>query len=322
MRRRQFISWLGGAAATWPLVANAQTYPSRPVRIIVGFTPGGAPDITARIMADKLSVGLGQTVVVENRPGANGNVAGDSVAKAQPDGYTLLLGNDTMLVVNPHLYKMQFNPLEDLVPVASAVSNQFYISVKDSLPVKNLQHFVAFARDAKPPLAYGSAGIGSMHHLSMEMLKQYAGIDLQHVPYRGGSAAVTGVLTGEVQAISSGGSSAPLITAGQLRGLATTGRSRSPLFPDMPTVGEFYPGYEATIWLGLFAPAGTPEPVIGKLRSEVNKLLAMSEVNNRMQSSSGMDVYISEPQEFAALIRSDHEKYGKLIKQVGLDPKP
>jgi tripartite-type tricarboxylate transporter receptor subunit TctC len=299
---------------------SAQQFPDRPVRIIVGFTPGGAPDLTARIIADKLTGRFGQPVVVENRAGANGNIAAEAVARASPDGYTLLLGNDTMLVVNPHLYKMPFDPLSDLVPVASAVSNQFYISINPSLPVADFKGFIEHARKTAPALAYGSAGNGSMHHLSMEMLKQYAGINLLHVPYRGGSAAATGVLTGEVQAMSSGGSSAPLIKAGQLRGLATTGKTRSPLFPDMPTVAEFYPGYEATIWLGVFAPAATPSPVVAKLRSEVNAVLAMPEVANRLQSSGGMDPYISEPKDFLALIRSDYEKYGKLIKEIGLKP--
>lgn len=202
--------------------------------------------------------------------------------------------------------------------MASAVSNQFYISVKASLPVRTFREFIDLARSSTPPLAYGSAGIGSMHHLSMEMLKQHAGIDLQHVPYRGGSAAVTGVLSGEVHAISSGGSSAPLISAGQLRGLATTGKTRSPLFPDMPTVAELFPGYGATIWLGLFAPGGTAQHIIQKLRDEVNKVLSMPDVNSRMQTSTGMDPFISEPQTFTQLIRSDYEKYGTLLKQIGL----
>jgi tripartite-type tricarboxylate transporter receptor subunit TctC len=159
-----------------------------------------------------------------------------------------------------------------------------------------------------------------MHHLSMEMLKQMSGINLLHVPYRGGSAAANGVLTGEVQAMSSGGSSAPLIEAGRLRGIATTGKTRSPLFPDLPTVAEFYPGYEATIWLGLFAHAATPPAVLAKLRSEVNKALANADVAKRLQSGGGMDPFISEPEQFAALIRADYEKYGKLIGQIGLKP--
>ena len=249
-------------------------------------------------------------------------MAGEAVAKAEPDGYTLLLGNDTMLVVNPHLYKMSFDPLTGLIPVASVVSNQFYISIGPSLGPKTLREFIDFARASRPSLAYGSAGVGSMHHLSMELLKQHAGIDLQHVPYRGGSAAVTGVLSGEVQAISSGGSSAPLITAGQLRGIATTGRNRSSLFPDLPAVAELFPGYEATIWLGLFAPVGTPEWIIERLRSETNKVLAMPDVSSRMQTSSGMDPFVSAPEAFASLIRSDYEKYGTLIRTIGLSPRP
>ncbi|MFL6799915.1 MAG: Bug family tripartite tricarboxylate transporter substrate binding protein [Xanthobacteraceae bacterium] len=299
--------------------AVAEQFPDRPLRMLVGFTPGGAPDITARIFADWLSGALGHAVVVENRPGANGNVAAEAVAKAPADGYTMLLGNDTMLVVNPHLYKTAFDPLKDLAPIASTVSNQFYISINPSLPVHDFGALIRYAQAASPPLAYGSAGNGSMHHLSMEMLKQYAGIELLHVPYRGGSAAANGVLTGEVQVMSSGGSSTSLIESGRLRGLATTGPRRSPLFPNLPAVAEFYPGYEAMIWLGLFAPAATPPAILGKLRGEVNRALADHEVIKRLQSS-GLDPFSSEPEQFAALIRTDYEKYGKLIRAIGLKP--
>jgi tripartite-type tricarboxylate transporter receptor subunit TctC len=199
-------------------------YPDRPVKIVVPIPPGGAPDLTARIVADKLSARLGQPVVVENRPGSNGNIAGEAVAKAPPDGYTLLLGQDSLITVNPSLYpRMGFDPLKDLVPVASLASNQFVLSVNPAVPAKTLAEFIEHARAAKPPLAYASGGNGSQHHLAMEMLKQRAGVDLVHVPYRGGAPAATATVAGETAAMFSGTSSAPQIKAGRLRALAVTG---------------------------------------------------------------------------------------------------
>src|SRR6185295_12661323 len=179
-------------------------------------------------------------------------------------GYTLLLAADSLITINPHIYpKMPFDSLKDLVPVSSVASNQFFLSVNPSLP-----EFIEYARKAKPPLAYASGGNGSQHQFGIEMLKQRAGIDLLHVPYRGGAPAGMATVAGETSVVLAGASNAPLLRSGQLRGLATTGKKRSPLFPDMPTIGEFYPGYDVTIWLGLFAPAATPEPIVARLREE------------------------------------------------------
>ena len=256
------------------LQASAQ-YPSRPIRLIVPIPPGGAPDISARVVGQRLAELVGQPVVVENRPGSNGNIAMDLVAKSQPDGYTLGLLADSMITINPHLYKeMQTDPLKDLAPVASVVSNQWVLSVNPSVPVKTFKEFIEYARKASPPLAYASGGNGSIHQLAMEMLKQRAGIDLVHVPYKGGSPATNATVAGEVAAMFSGTSSAPQIKSGRLRALAVTGQHRSDIFPELPTISEFYPGYEVTIWLGLFAAAGTPEAVLASLHAEVNKLLA------------------------------------------------
>jgi len=216
------------SAASW-----AQ-YPLRPIKLIVPIPPGGAPDISARIIGQRLSELFGQAVVVENRPGSNGNIAMDLVAKSTPDGYTLALLADSMIAINPHLYKeMQTDPLKDLAPVASVVSNQWVLSVNPSVPVKNFREFVEHARQARPPLAYASGGNGSIHQLAMEMLKQRAGIDLIHVPYKGGTPAATATVAGEVAAMFSGTSSAPQIKAGRLRALAVTGSQRSALFPDL-----------------------------------------------------------------------------------------
>ena len=294
-------------------------YPSRPIRLIVPIPPGGAPDISARVVGQRLAELVGQPVVVENRPGSNGNIAMDLVAKSPPDGYTLALLADSMITINPHLYKaMQLNPLTDLAPVASVVSNQWVLSVNPSVPVKNFKEFIEYARNANPPLAYASGGNGSIHQLAMEMLKQRAGINLIHVPYKGGAPATTATVAGEVAAMFSGTSSAPQIKSGRLRALAVTGARRSYIFPDLPTISEFYPGYEVTIWLGLFAAAGTPAPLIASLHGEVNKLLAEKETRSKLHAAGGLEPYISTVAEFEALIRRDYEKYGKIVKDVGV----
>ena len=298
--------------------AHAQ-YPSHPIKLIVPIPAGGAPDITARVVGQKLSEALGQPVVIENRPGSNGNIAGDMAAKSPADGYTLLLGMDSLITVNPHLYaKMPFDPLKDLAPVASLVSNQWVLSVNPAVPAKTFTEFVDYARKANPPLSYASGGNGSIHELAMELLKARAGINLLHVPYKGGSPATTATVAGEVAAMFSGTSSAPQIRAGKLRALAVTGTHRSPLFPELPAIAEYYPGYEVTIWLGLFAPSGTPDTVLAKLRAEVAKALAAQDVKDRLNSAGGLDPFASTPEQFAALIQRDYAKYGKLIKDIGI----
>src|SRR5215831_16845606 len=250
--------------------APAQSYPTRPIRLLVSFPPGGASDLVARTLGQPLGARLGQPVVVENRPGSNGNLAGDLAARATPDGYTLLLGPSSLFAINPHLYaKMAIDPLKDLLPVASLVSNELILAANPALPsVTDFGAFIALARGARPPLFYASIGNGSEHHLAMELLKQQAGIDLVHVPYRGGGPAAIGVMAGDVAAMFGGGSVAPLVQAGKLKGLAVSGRRRSRLLPDLPTIAEVYPGYEVTIWQGLFAPVGTPPAIVARLREE------------------------------------------------------
>ena len=314
--RSRFVALLFAALVS--VNAWAQ-YPTRPIKLIVPIPPGGAPDISARVVGQRLSELVGQPVVVENRPGSNGNIAMDFVAKSPPDGYTLALLADSMITINPHLYKsMQTDPIKDLAPVASVVSNQWVLSVNPSVPVKDFREFIEYARKARPPLAYASGGNGSIHQLAMEMLKQRAGIDLVHVPYKGGSPATTATVAGEVAAMFSGTSSAAQIKSGRLRALAVTGLHRSELFPELPTISEFYPGYEVTIWLGLFAAAGTPEPILASLHAEVNKLLGEADTKSKLRAAGGLEPYISTSAEFADLIRRDYDKYGKIVKDVGV----
>jgi tripartite-type tricarboxylate transporter receptor subunit TctC len=300
-----------------PAAAAAQ-FPSRQITLIVPIPPGGAPDIAARLIGQKLSESLGQPVVVENRTGANGNIASDLVAKAPPDGYTLGLLADSQITINPHLYKMPLDTMRDLTPVATVAANQFVLTVHPSLPVRTFPEFIELARKSNPPLAYASGGNGSQHHLTMEMLKQRAGINLLHVPFKGGAPAATATVAGDTVAMWSGSSNAPQIRAGRLRPLAVSGAQRSPQYPDLPTIGEFYPGFENSIWLGLFGPAGIPESALSRMRTEVRRVLESDDVKQKMNAAGGLDPLVTTPQEFGALIRRDFEKYAKIVKDLGL----
>jgi tripartite-type tricarboxylate transporter receptor subunit TctC len=296
----------------------AAQYPAKPVRLLVPFPPGGGPDLVGRILAPKLSDALGQPVVVENRVGGNGNVAGEAVARSPADGHTLLLGNDSLFVINPHLYaKMPFDPLQDLAPVASLVSNGFFMAVNPSVPAQTFPEFIEYARRANPPLHYASGGNGSQHHLTMERLKVRAGIHMIHIPYKGGAPATTATVAGEVAVMMSGTSTAPQIKAGRLRALAFTGPQRSRVLPEVPAIAEFYPDFVMVQWYGLFAPAGTPEAVLARLRAEVDKALVLPEVKERLSNAGGVEPWITTPVEFAAELRSEYAKYAKLVKEVG-----
>jgi tripartite-type tricarboxylate transporter receptor subunit TctC len=298
--------------------AQAQ-FPTRAITIIVPIPPGGAPDIAARVLGQKLSEALGQPVVVENRAGANGNIANELVAKAPPDGHTMGLLADSQIAINPHLYtRMPIDTLRDLVPVHTVAVNQFVLAVNAQLPVRNFQEFIELARKSNPPLAYASGGNGSQHHLTMEMLKQRAGINLLHVPYKGGAPASTAAVSGEVAAMWAGSSNAPQIKAGRLKALAVSGGKRSAQYPELPTIGEFYPGFENSIWLGLFGPAGIAEPVLTRLRTELKRTLEMPDVKERMNAAGGLEPYVITADEFQALIRRDHAKYAKVVKDVGI----
>jgi tripartite-type tricarboxylate transporter receptor subunit TctC len=299
--------------------ATAQQYPVRPVKVLVTIPPGGAPDIAARMLAQRLTETMGQSFFIENRSGANGNVAGEMAAHADPDGYTLIMAADSLIVINPHVYStMAYDPLKDLKPVASVASNQFFLSVNPAVPATTLPEFIEYARKQKPPLPYASGGNGSQHQLGIEMLKQRAGIDLLHVPYRGGAPAGMATVAGETMVVLAGASNAGLLQSGKLRGLATTGRKRSPMFPDMPSIGEFYPGYDLTIWLGLFGPPGLPEPIVTRLREAVQSALAEPALVQKLNVTGKLEPLILSPADFDALIRRDDEKYKKLVADIGV----
>jgi tripartite-type tricarboxylate transporter receptor subunit TctC len=297
--------------------AHAQ-YPSRPIRLLVPNPPGGATDTLARLVAPKLGEALGQPLIVDNRPGSNGNLASEMAAKAPPDGYTLYLAADAQIVIGPHLYaSMPVDPVRELAPVATLVSTQMMLVMRPDLPASSLQEFIALAKKTTPPLPYASIGNGSQHHLVMEMLKQRAGIDLLHVPFKGGGPAMTALLGGQVAAMFGGNSVSGQVRAGKVRALATAGKKRSSAFPEVPTLSETFPGLEVTPWLALFAPVGVPAAVLERLRDETSRLLANEEMRGRIRQLGGLEPFVTTPEEFSALIRAEYARYGEIIKSVG-----
>jgi tripartite-type tricarboxylate transporter receptor subunit TctC len=300
--------------------ANAQQYPTKPIRVIVAVAAGGAPDLAGRTIAARMSKPLGQSVIVENRGGANGNLAAQAVATSPADGYTLLLAPDSVFVINRFIYKkMPFDPVKDFAPVATILRNQLVLAVHPSLPVHNLAEFVEYAKKANPPIAYASAGNGSQHHLLMEMLKARAGINMLHVPYKGGAPAVASVVAGDTMATFAGGAStAPHVRAGALRLIAGTAPQRWELTPDLPVAAELYPGFEGMIWSGLFAPAGTPEPILQRLNTEVNHALEAQETKDVFKNAGGSQVYIGTRAQMAERLRDDTEKYARIVKDIHL----
>jgi tripartite-type tricarboxylate transporter receptor subunit TctC len=316
-RRILLASALAAALPFAPAVA--QTYPSKPIRLFVSYPPGGASDLIARVIGQPLSERLGQPIVIENRPGATGNIAGDAVAHAEPDGYTIFLGPSALFAINPHLYaRMPIDPLKDLLPVASLVQNALVLAANPTISAgKDFRQFIEMARASNPPLFYASIGNGSEHHLAMELLKRAAGVDLTHVPYRGGGPAAIGVIAGDTAAMFGGGSVVPLIKSGQLRGLAVSGPQRSPLLPDLPTIGEIYSGYEVTLWQGLFVPVGTPPAIVEKLATEASVVRALPDVAQKLAAAGSGEPLVMTHAEFVARIRSDYEKFGKVIKSIG-----
>ncbi len=320
MFRAGFLTAVTAAAmAASPFALAQATYPVKPIRLVVPNPPGGATDTVARLFTPALGKRLGQSLVVENRSGSNGNIAIELVARAPADGYTVVLAADAQIVIGPHLYPaFPVDTLRDLMPIASVATTFMMLSVNPAIPARTLQEFVDYARRANPPLAYASIGSGSQHHLTMEMLKQRAGIDMLHVPNKGGGPATVAILAGDVAVMFGGNSTAGHIKSGKLRGLAVASPRRSRAHPDLPTLGETYPGLEATTWIALFAPSGTPEPHLARLRDEIASVLQDPETRERFAGAGGMEPFATTPAELAALIKSDHAKYGAIVKAVGV----
>lgn len=295
--------------------AVGQPYPSRPVRIVVPYPPGGSPDVLARTLAQRVSESVGQQIITDNRPGAGGSVAAEAVMRASPDGYTLLIADSSVYSISPNLNpKLPYDTLRDFAPVSLAATSPIFLVANNALPVQNVKDLIALAK-AKPGMPYGSSGNGTAHHLAMELIKSLSGIDLTHVPYKGAGQVVPAVLAGDVVVAFAGLNLVlPQAKAGKLKLLAVATGQRTPLLPDLPTVAEAgVPGFEITITLGLFAPAGTPREVIGKLSAEFVKALNTPDVRQRL-TAMGVEPAGSTPEQFAEAIRTEIEQFGKLVR--------
>src|SRR5438876_9019321 len=301
--------------------AGAQErYPNKPLHIVVPFAPGGSTDIIARLIGERLTSALGQPVVIENRGGAAGNIGAEAVARAAPDGYTLLMATTGVMAINNALYpNMSYDAAKDFEPVIFVASITNVLVVAPELPAKNVRELIALAKEKPGSLSFGSSGAGSSTHLSSELFKSMAGIDVLHIPYKGSSQALTDLLAGRISMIIDNMPGAiGFIKAGRLRALAVTGSKRSPALPDVPTIAEAgVPGYESLSWSGIAVPAGTPNDVIARLNREIAVVLAQPDIRAKF-SQAGADPVGGSPQEFANHIRAEREKWSRLIRERGI----
>ena len=318
MMRMAAVSALALALAA-PSAARAQDYPTHPVKLILPQPPGGAVDLIARSLADRLTEQMHQPVIVENRPGANGGLAAGDVTRSNPDGYTLMVAVDTNLVVNPTLYpELQYAPFRDFTPISVLASVELVLMVNANVPVDNVRGLIAYASANPGKLNYASIGLGTQQHLGMELFKLMTKTDINQVEYRGSAAAMTDLAAGHVEVMINGPSLArPLAQAGKLKLLAVTGKQPSPYLPGIPTVDESgVPGFEVTGWFGMVAPAATPNPILDRLTAEVQKATADPKFRDRM-SAQGLDPVGSTPAEMLALMQSDTKKWAAVIKATG-----
>jgi len=320
MHRRTFIAAAGAACAAASGLAFAQdAYPSRPIRLIVGYAPGGSADMAARLLAERLGAELKQPVIVENRAGAGGNIGGEAVARAAADGYTLLMAAAAQIVVNPSLYpKMSFSPVKDLAPISLVQNEHNLMVVHPSVPAKNLKEFIAYAKANPDKVSFASPGNGTPAHLAGELMNQMAGLKMLHVPYKGTGPAMADLLAGNVTlAIDNMPPYLPQVKAGKLRALAVASLERAKAAPDIPTIAESgLPGYSVSAWKGLMAPAGTPRPVIARLHEAVVKALASPELQKRM-IETGAEPVGNTPEQFGAFIQEESRKWSALVKSTG-----
>jgi len=301
--------------------ALAQSYPTRAIKLVVPSSPGGGTDIVARILGQKLSEQLGQQFVVENRAGAGTVIGNDAVAKSAPDGYTLLMGLST-LAINPSMYaKLPYDALRDFAPISQSVSACNILILHPSVPAKTVVELIALARAKPGSLTFGSAGMGTNPHLSGELFKSLARIDMVHVPFKGSGQSIISQVAGEIAAnFPSVPTAMPYVKAGRLRGIGVTTLRRVEVLPDVPSIAEAgLPGYEATQWFGLLAPAGTPRPIIDRLYQESSRALRSADMKERM-TAEGLEVVGGTPEEFASYIRSETEKWTQVIKAAGIKP--
>ena len=315
---RAAVVFFAGALAAGAGGVAAQSYPTKPMRMIVPFPPGGATDITGRYLAQKLTEALGQTFVVENRPGANGTIGLDVAAKSPPDGHTLVLGQTGNLAISVHLAKVGYDPLRDFAPVTMVVSSPHVVSVHPALPVRSLKELIALARARPGQLNYASTGSGSAGHLGVELLKKSAKVDILHVPYKGAMPGITDLVAGHVAMMfTSVLSTQQFARSGRVRMLAVADARRSPSAPEIPTIAEAgIPGVEVTSWWGVLVPAKTPNDIVARLNTEVVKIMTSADARQRL-GSMGADLVTNTPQQFADYIKLENAKWGQLARESG-----
>jgi len=311
------------AVLFWALLVglvHAQDYPGKPVRMVVGFPPGGGTDVVARIIAPRYSELLGQSVVIENRPGATGTMAAGQVAKSAPDGYTIMMGHVSVNAIAPALFSnLQYDVLKDFAPIGIAAAVPHFVTVHPSMPAQSLKELVQFLK-SKPDLTFPSAGNGSMPHLAGEIFRALAGVKLVHVPYKGTGQSMQDLLGGQhLVAFDTMPASAPHVRSGKLRALATSSAARLPAFPDVPTAEEAgLAGYQVITWYGVFAPAGTPPAIVKRLHADLVKAMQTPDTRSKLEGIGADGTVSRSPEEFAALVRADTARYAKIVKDIGL----
>ena len=312
---------LGVALALAATSALAQTYPSKPITLVIGYTPGAVSDLAARTLSDGLNQAWGQPVIVDNRPGSGSNIAAGYVARAPADGYTLMVGTDATLTSNVFLYKhTPFDPVKDFAPIINAGANIICLAVNAELPIKTVADLIAYAKQNPGKLSYGTSGVGSPHHLSGELLHQKAGIEITHIPYKGGGAAVNDLLGGHIgMAFLSLSAAVPHMNTGKIRIVAVVEKSRYAALPDIPTIGETVPGFEMSSWVGIFAPAGTPPDIVAKLNDAMAKVLKTDAVKAKL-ANLGLVVQAGTPAELAEIVKDGLRVRGELVKAAGIQP--
>jgi tripartite-type tricarboxylate transporter receptor subunit TctC len=323
MLRILVASSLSAVLALWAGEAGAQQWPNHPIRFVVPLPPGGSPDYLARLLSERLQPVLGQPLVVENKPGAAGNIARDFVAKAPPDGYTILMSESAHVMSAAVGAKLPYDPIKDFEPISLAATIPFGLTVNSSMPVHTLNEFLEHARKSPKPLTYGTAGVGSPHHFAVELLRSMTGINVVHVPYKGSAGIIPALLSGEIDfTIAAENSLLPHYKSGKLRPIAIAASTRTAILPDVPTIAEAgpLPGYAVNVWLGVMAPAGTPRPIIDRLNAEINKVVRDPQIVKERMNTVGLEAVGSTPEQLLETMKTELAKYTKLARDANIQP--